>query len=74
MPIPSPTISKDSLAVVSSAVLFALLDTFIAKGILERGEIQEVLKNAKLCVGARATTFYGPEASELMNALCKHFA
>jgi len=74
MPIPSsPLTSESSLAVVSSSVLFSLLDALLAKGVLERAEIQNVLKSAKSCVCARTKTFSGPEAKDLMSALCKHF-
>ncbi len=75
MPIPtSPLTSENSLAVVSSAVLFALLDALVAKGVLDRPEVQGVLKTAKGCVNARTRSFCGPEAAELMSSLCKHFS
>lgn len=74
MPIPSnPLTSEKTLAVVSSAVLFALLDRLAEKGVLERTEIQDVLRTAKNCVNARYNSFYGPEAISLMKSLCQHF-
>ena len=75
MPIPSsPLVSEKSLAVVSSAVLFALLEALVDKDIFERGEIQEILKTAKNCVNARYSSFCGPEAINLMKSLCQHFS
>lgn len=75
MPIPSsPLVSEKSLAVVSSAILFALLDAMAEKGVLERHEIQGVLKTAKSCVNARYSSFYGPEAINLMKTLCERFS
>ncbi len=74
MPALSPITSETSLAIVSSAVLFALLDALLDKGVLERHEIQGVLKTAKLGVCERAKCFHGPEAAELMRSLCRHFA
>ncbi|QAY96270.1 hypothetical protein CWB41_11460 [Methylovirgula ligni] len=74
MPTPSsPLTSEKSLAIVGSAVLFALLDKLAAKGVLERSEIQDVLKTAKGCVNARSNSFCGPEAIELMKSLCQRF-
>jgi hypothetical protein len=75
MSIPSsPLTSERTLAVVSSAVLFALLDALVDKGVLERSEIQGVLKTAKNCVNARYNSFCGPEAINLMKSLCQHFS
>lgn len=69
----SPLTSEKSLAVVSSAILFALLETLADKGVLERSEIQGVLKTAKNCVNARYNSFCGPEAMMLMKSLCERF-
>ena len=69
----SPLTSEKSLAVVSSAVLFALLEALEQKGVLERSEIQGVLKTAKNCVNARYNSFCGPEAMTLMKSLCDRF-
>ncbi|MEI9916841.1 MAG: hypothetical protein WDN29_14775 [Methylovirgula sp.] len=55
----SPLTSEKSLAVVSSAVMFALLEALEQKGVLERSEIQGVLKTAKNCVNARYNSFCG---------------
>jgi len=75
MPTPSsPLTSEKSLAVVGSAILFALLDKLVAKGVLEPSEIQDVLKTAKGCVNARYNSFCGPEAIELMKSLCQRFS
>ncbi len=64
MPAPSsPLTSEKSLAIVGSAVLFALLDKLAAKGVLERSEIQDVLKTAKGCVNARSNSFAGRKRS-----------
>ena len=41
---------------------------------LERHEIQGVLKTAKSCVNARYSSFYGPEAINLMKTLCERFS
>jgi hypothetical protein len=74
MSIPSsPLTSERTLAVVSSAVLFSLLDALVEKGVFERSEIQGVLKSAKNCVNARYNSFCGPEAINLMKSLCQHF-
>lgn len=70
----SPLTSEKSLAVVSSAILFALLETLAEKGVLERSEIQGVLKTAKNCVNARYNSFCGPEAMMLMKSLCERFS
>jgi hypothetical protein len=70
----SPLTSEKSLAVVSSAILFALLEALEEKGVLERGEIQGVLKTAKNCVNARYNSFCGPEAMTLMKSLCERFS
>jgi hypothetical protein len=74
MPTLSPLISESGLAIVSSAVLFALLDELVDKGVLERQEIRSVLKTAKSGVCERSKCFHGPEAAELMKSLCRHFA
>ncbi len=75
MSIPSsPLTSEKSLAVVSSAILSALLETLAEKGVLERSEIRDVLKTAKNCVNARYSSFYGPEAISLMKSLCERFS
>ncbi len=75
MPTPSSTLTAEkSLAVVSSAVLFALLEALEEKGVLERGEIHGVLKTAKNCVNARYNSFCGPEAMTLMKSLCERFS
>ncbi len=70
----SPLTSEKSLAVVSSAVMFALLEALEQKGVLERSEIQGVLKTAKNCVNARYNSFCGPEAMTLMKSLCDRFS
>jgi hypothetical protein len=70
----SPLTSEKSLAVVSSAILFALLEKLAEKGVLERSEIQDVLKTAKNCVNARYNSFCGPEAINLMKSLCERFS
>jgi hypothetical protein len=70
----SPLTSEKSLAVVSSAILFALLETLAEKGVLERSEIQGVLKTAKNCVNARYNSFCGPEAIALIKSLCERFS
>ena len=44
------------------------------KGVLERSEIQGVLKTAKNCVNARYNSFCGPEAMTLMKSLCERFS
>jgi hypothetical protein len=42
--------------------------------VLERSEIQGVLKTAKNCVNARYNSFCGPEAMTLMKSLCERFS
>lgn len=74
MPTLSPTTSADSLAIVSSAVLFALLDTILDKGILDRSEIQGVLYDAKIGISARVQFESGTETADLMTSLVNHFA
>ncbi len=54
--------------------MFALLEALEQKGVLERSEIQGVLKTAKNCVNARYNSFCGPEAMTLMKSLCDRFS
>lgn len=74
MQIPDTATPPDSLAVVSCAVVFALLDALIEKDILSRTEIQNVLQTAAAGVAARAQLPYGVKAHELMGSLRQHFA
>ncbi len=74
MPVLDPVTPPNGLAIASSAVLFALLDSILAKGVLDRQEIQSVLKTAMICVGARANSPHGSEAIDVMTALYNHFS
>jgi hypothetical protein len=74
MPILDPITPPESLSVVSSAVLFALLDKILERHILSRAEIQEVLQTAGCAIGARAQSPSGPKALDLMATLTRHFA
>lgn len=74
MPVIDPITSSNGLAIASSAVLFALLDSILAKNVLDRSEIESTLKTAMIGVGARAQSVEGAEALKVMQTLWDHFA
>jgi hypothetical protein len=73
MPLLDPTAPPPSLAIANSAVLMALLDSLIAKGIFDKSEVQSLVKDAMGFVGARSKTTEGSRALDLLDALWSRF-
>jgi hypothetical protein len=64
---------SDSLALASSAALFALFDALLVKGVLERSEIFSVIKTAEMSLGGRAKSTEGIGALKILETLREHF-
>ena len=47
--------STDGNALASSLICVALLDKLVAKGVLARGEVADLLRNARSALGSRET-------------------
>jgi hypothetical protein len=62
-----------SQAIANSAILMALLDSLIAKGIFEKSEVQSLVKDAIGLVGNRGRSPEGSQAVRLLNSLWGRF-
>jgi hypothetical protein len=76
MPVLDPKTSSGGFAIASSAAMFALLDSVLAKGVLDRTEIQSVIKTAMLGVGGRVqfASLESTEAREVLQSLWDRFS
>ena len=75
MPILDPVSSPNALAIVNSAILWALLDVLIANGTLSKDQmVSDIFDKARGGLGARAQTIEGAEAVKVFQSLRDHFA
>lgn len=74
MPVLDPVTPAESLTIASTAVLFALLDALIEKGVFTKDEMRNILTAANRGVGARAQGIGGMGAMQLMGRLLVHFS
>lgn len=65
--------TEKSLAVVGSAVLFAMIDALIAKRVFDEAEIESILERAQECVAKRYGSICAGESAELMSVLSERF-
>lgn len=73
MPLLDANASPQSLAVANGALLIALLDFLVARGICDQSEVQELVRTAIGIVGNRARTPEGIQALGVLDALWSHF-
>jgi hypothetical protein len=73
MPLLDQNTPQQSLAMANSAVLMALLDRLIAKGLLDHADVQGLIKDAKGLVGYRSKTNESFRALQVLDALWNRF-
>jgi hypothetical protein len=74
MPTLNPTVSPNSIAIASGAVLLGLLDAIVAKGVLSTSEVRDILQSAMLGIGTRAQTPDGFGAGQIITDLLDHLS
>ena len=65
--------SEKSLAIVSSALLFAMIDALIARQLLDEAEIESILQRAQTCIAKRHGSICAGESAELLSVLSRRF-
>jgi hypothetical protein len=74
MPALNPIASPEGVSVASGAILLALLDALIAKGLMSKSEIREVVSKATLGINARIQGPGGVDAAKILGELMRNFA
>lgn len=73
MPLLDPLSPPNSLTIADSAVIMALLDSLIAKNILDKAEVQDLVKAAMALVGTRGRSVEGAQAINVLHTLWGRF-
>jgi hypothetical protein len=73
MPLLDQSKPPQSLALANSAVLMALLDALIAKGVFDHAEAQDVIQQAMHLISARFRTNEAANALEVLHDLWGSF-
>jgi hypothetical protein len=73
MPLLDPVTPPHGLAIASSAIIIALLEAIVAKGILDKSEVQNLLRSAMTLVSSRGRSREGTNALNALDRLWDRF-
>jgi hypothetical protein len=69
-----PAPSTDALAIANSAMILAIFDALIAKGIFEFADVSNVIRTAIASVSTRTQSVEGAEALKFLQSLLRDFS